>query len=116
RRRLRELSELRADEWAVNRTGRPLSLAGCLAEVAGWAFGHPRLPVAAMADRPSNLARRITRLLDGGAGSSRVRRLVLAGGLALALVVVLGAAPVVRSDQSPKAQSPGAAAEAKEKA
>src|SRR6185295_15968286 len=36
RRRLREISEVLSDEWAVGRTGRPLSLAGCLAEVAGW--------------------------------------------------------------------------------
>lgn len=97
RRRLRELSELLADEWAVGRTGRPLSLAGCLAEVAGWAFGHRRLPAAAMADRPSNLARRITRLLDGQPGAGRVRRAALAAGLGLSLVAVLAAAPVVRS-------------------
>lgn len=110
RRRLRELSELLADEWAVGRTGRPLSLAGCLAEVAGWAFGHHRLPVAAMADRPSNLARRITRLLDGDKGPGRVRRLVLGTGLGLSLVAVLGAAPVVRSAET------DAAADAKAKA
>ena len=75
RRRLRELSELLSDEWAVARTGRPLSLAGCLAEVAGWSLAgrgansssrHPaRLPVPGMADRPSQLAHRIRRLLDG---------------------------------------------------
>ena len=41
RRRLRELSELLCDEWAIARTGRPLSLAGCLAEVAGWSLGGP---------------------------------------------------------------------------
>ncbi|HJX27907.1 MAG TPA: M56 family metallopeptidase, partial [Thermoanaerobaculia bacterium] len=29
--RLREISEMRCDEWAVGRTGRPLSLARCLA-------------------------------------------------------------------------------------
>lgn len=100
RRRLRELSEMLADEWAVGRTGRPLSLAGCLAEVAGWAFGHRRLPAAAMADRPSHLARRITRLLNGTEGAGRVRRLALSGGLALSLVAVLGVAPVVRSAES----------------
>ena len=55
RRRLREISEMLSDEWAVARTGRPLSLAGCLAEVAGWSVGTPALPVPGMADRPSSL-------------------------------------------------------------
>jgi hypothetical protein len=117
RRRLRELSELLADEWAVGRTGRPLSLAGCLAEVAGWAFGgHRRLPAAAMADRPSNLARRITRLLDGQAGPGRVRRAALAAGLGLSLVAVLAAAPVVRSgepEEEAEAKAEWAAADAR---
>src|SRR6202166_4359542 len=76
RRRLGELSELLSDEWAVARTGRPLSLAGCLAEVAGWSLAGRRvdtasrrtgrLPVPGMAaGRPSQLAHRIRRLLDG---------------------------------------------------
>jgi beta-lactamase regulating signal transducer with metallopeptidase domain len=96
RRRLRELSELLADAWAVERTGRPLSLAGCLAEVAGWAFGTRRLPAAAMADRPSHLARRISRLLDGAHVPAESRRkLALAIGGVFALAIVVAAAPVV---------------------
>src|SRR6185295_14772218 len=50
RTRLRALSELLADEWAVSRTGRPLSLARCLAEVAGWSLPDGGLPVLGMAD------------------------------------------------------------------
>ena len=51
RRRLREISEMLSDEWAVARTGRPLSLAGCLAEVAGWSVGV-RPPAGAGHGRP----------------------------------------------------------------
>lgn len=103
RRRLRELSELRSDEWAVGQTGRPLSLARCLAEVAGWSF-QPlgSLMAPGMADRPSHLAHRIRRLLDDlngphGARSPErtVRPVLLAAGMAALLVVVAAAAPGV---------------------
>ncbi len=102
RRRLRELSELLCDEWAVSRTGRPLSLAGCLAEVAGWSLGASsaqrqiaRLPVPSLASRSSLLARRIRRLLDRPAPSlpaavegAWTRRLaVLAGAVLLGVAL-----------------------------
>jgi hypothetical protein len=122
RRRLRELSELLCDEWAIARTGRPLSLAGCLAEVAGWSLvgsganprpRHPaRLPVPGMADRPSQLAHRIHRLLDGaplapgepmqGRGPARRHLAVL---MATVLLAVTLAAPGVSAGSSP---APGA--------
>lgn len=123
RRRLRELSELLCDEWAIARTGRPLSLAGCLAEVAGWSLGGPgadrrprhpaRLPVPGMADRPSQLAHRIRRLLDGATLASAepmeehgpVRR-QLAVLMATVLVAVTLAAPGVSAGSSP---APGVA-------
>jgi hypothetical protein len=111
RRRLRELSELLCDEWAVSRTGRPLSLAACLAEVAGWSLaalgangvrrypGH--LPVPGMADRPSQLAHRIRRLLAGvtpdGRGPDRRRLGVV---LAAVLVAVTLAAPGIYAGSS----------------
>jgi beta-lactamase regulating signal transducer with metallopeptidase domain len=85
RRRLRELSELLSDEWAVSRTGEPLSLARCLAEVAQWTLEPVRfLPVPGMADRPSSLGRRIRRLLDRDREGARMPRWGLA-----ALVVLL---------------------------
>jgi BlaR1 peptidase M56 len=112
RRRLRELSELLCDEWAVAHTGRPLSLAGCLAEVAGWSIGAPgvsgggrkagRLPVPGMAGRPSQLACRIRRLLDGPplevrAGWAQPRRApaALPALVAAVLAAVILAAPGV---------------------
>jgi hypothetical protein len=124
RRRLRELSELLSDEWAVARTGRPLSLAGCLAEVAGWSLAgrgtnlvsrHPaRLPVPGMADRPSQLAHRIRRLLDGarmappppvapmqGQAPARRHLAVLLAAVPTVLLAVALAAPGVSAGSSP---------------
>jgi beta-lactamase regulating signal transducer with metallopeptidase domain len=97
RRRLRELSELRSDEWAVGQTGRPVSLARCLAEVAGWSLQPLNSLVApGMADRPSHLAHRIRHLLnDARSPERRVRPLWLAAGMAVLLVAVVAAAPVV---------------------
>ena len=105
RRRLREISEILSDEWAVTFTGRPLSLAGCLAEVAGWSVGLRPLPLPGMADRPSNLARRIRRLLDDTrAPEHPARRLWLAAGMVAVLVAVVAAAPAVSASrqESPK--------------
>lgn len=95
RRRLREISEMLSDEWAVRRTGRPLSLAACLAEVAGWSAMRRSLPVPGMADRPSHLARRIRRLLDGRSPEKPARRIGLAAAMGVLLIVVAAAAPAV---------------------
>jgi hypothetical protein len=122
RRRLRELSELLCDEWAVTHTGRPLSLAGCLAEVASWSTGAPgrrgaaykaaRLPVPGMADRPSQLARRIRRLLDGPPISSigcpvpsRRDRAVLLAVVPVVLAAVALAAPGISAGSAPDGPS-----------
>lgn len=101
-RRLRELSELLCDEWAVGRTGRPVSLARCLTEVAGWSFPQARslgsLPVPGMADRPSNLARRIRRLLEEARSPERrVHPVWLAIGMSILVIAVAAAAPGVQT-------------------
>ena len=96
RRRLREISEMLSDEWAVARTGRPLSLAGCLAEVAGWSAGLRPLPVPGMADRPSSLGRRIRHLLDETRSPERpARRAWLAAGMGVLVIAVAAAAPAI---------------------
>jgi beta-lactamase regulating signal transducer with metallopeptidase domain len=100
RRRLREISEVLSDEWAVRRTGRPLSLAGCLAEVAGWSAERRSLPVPSMADRPSHLARRIRRLLDGRPPESPARRACLGAAMVMLLIAVTAAAPAVSAAHS----------------
>jgi len=94
-RRLRELSERLCDEWAVERTGRPLSLARCLAEVAGWSV-RPALPVPSMADRPSSLAQRIRHLLDDSRSPERrVRPVWIGAGMLVLLAGVAAVAPGV---------------------
>ena len=96
RRRLREISEMLSDEWAVARTGRPLSLAGCLAEVAGWSVGVRRLPVPSMADRPSSLGVRIRRLLaESRSPEHPGRRAGLAVAMGLLVIAVAAAAPAI---------------------
>jgi beta-lactamase regulating signal transducer with metallopeptidase domain len=111
RRRLREISEVLSDEWAVARTGRPLSLAACLAEVAGWSVGRPPLPVPGMADRPSSLGRRIRRLLDGTPSLEHpARRTWLAVAMGVLVVAVAALAPAVSAARpEPPAQTPAAA-------
>ncbi|HEY4588717.1 MAG TPA: M56 family metallopeptidase, partial [Thermoanaerobaculia bacterium] len=112
RRRLREISEMLSDEWAVARTGRPLSLAGCLAEVAGWSVRVPSLPVPSMADRPSSLGRRIRRLLDETRlPESPVRRAWLAAVMGVLVIAVAAAAPAVsaaRPDEPLQPKKPAA--------
>ncbi len=77
-RRLVELAEFRCDAWAVDATGSAESFADGLATVAAWLTGFnahtqsPHATVAAMAVRPSALARRINHVLDRPAGK-RVR-------------------------------------------
>lgn len=66
-RRLGELSEMAADEWAARSTGRGRDLAACLASVASWVVeGRTGGPVPALARRRSPLGKRIERLLEGG--------------------------------------------------
>lgn len=62
RRRLQEISELRADDWAVTATGNPLDLARCLTRVADWNLAP--VPVPSMAAKGSSLTRRVHRLLQ----------------------------------------------------
>jgi beta-lactamase regulating signal transducer with metallopeptidase domain len=100
--RLRELSELLADEWAVARTGRPLSLARCLTEVAGWSIGPVRaLPVPGMAGGAPQLAQRVRRLLEESRTGHRPwRSAALAAVLAVLLVAVAAFAPGVAATGS----------------
>ena len=69
RRRLAESAEFLCDDRAVAWTRDSLSLARCLAEVAGWLAGEHRPPLASrslcgMAERHSRLSERVTRILE----------------------------------------------------
>jgi beta-lactamase regulating signal transducer with metallopeptidase domain len=115
-RRLRELSERLCDEWAVERTGRPLSLARCLAEVAGWSVRPvSSLPVPSMADRPSSLARRIRHLLDDSRSPERrVRPVWIGAGMLVLLAAVAAVAPGVYAAVAIEEPSEAAIVEAEE--
>ncbi|MFG0315949.1 MAG: M56 family metallopeptidase [Planctomycetota bacterium JB042] len=99
RRRLFETVERRCDAWALERTGRGLALAECLAEVAGWIHAR-RAPATAvaMAGSGSPLSRRIEGLLQPERTLADERRRRGFAPLAtLLLPALVLAAPTVRS-------------------
>ncbi len=93
RKALQDLAELRCDDWAASRTGRPLALARCLTEVASWHVGSPSL-APGMARQGKLLHSRVSRLADHDAVSTR-RPLPKWAALlaALTLCVTVAAAP-----------------------
>ena len=93
RRQLQEIAEYRCDDWAVEKTGRPLTMARCLANVAEWSLRKQgSLPAPALASNNSSLKRRVSRLLDRGYPLPHRRRpgwlLPLASVLLLVTVLV----------------------------
>src|SRR5262249_61132219 len=76
-RRIASYAELACDDLAAEWTRRPLALAHCLADVAGWLV-KPRAALAApaMAGTPSLLRRRVERLLARRGGPEALPGLV----------------------------------------
>lgn len=107
RRRLVEIAEYRCDDWAAGQTGRPLDLARCLTEVAGWSLpGAAPLPVPGIA-AGSSLGRRVRRLLERPAAAERSPRWLAPLG-ACALAIVALAAPGVSRGALPVSAPPAA--------
>lgn len=102
-RRLRILSEMACDSWAVAAMGNPVALAGCLAEVATWQRHGTRLIFApAIGGLRSHLGRRVERLLDGSAASAGRWRGTRSWVLALAVTVAVAwVVPAVSLANSP---------------
>ncbi len=105
---LQRLSEFRCDDWAAERTGRPLVLARCLAEVAGWQLGRTAALLPGIAPRRrSDLGHRVHLLLDGNKTfrslSPRWAGLLALVGLALVIPVVPG---FTRATASSKTEPP----------
>ncbi len=105
--RLVEIAEWRCDDWAAERTRRPLALARCLTEVAGWSL-RAGMPSPAWSVAPgivdgSSLGRRVRRLLarPAAAGAERAPRWLRPVGAA-ALVLVAVAAPGVTRGAAPE--------------
>ncbi|MEP7011124.1 MAG: M56 family metallopeptidase [Acidobacteriota bacterium] len=112
RRKLYDLSELLADDWAIGRTGRPLSLARCLAEVACWSVHERRLPVPSMAESSSPLGQRIRRLLGEIRPSRRLPVWALPT-CGLVLVAFAAVAPAVSARGKDDPKTPHVAAREK---
>lgn len=97
RRRVQSIAEFLCDDWAVQRTSQPVTLAKCLAAVAEWVGRAPRLhAMSAMVESAgSPLVQRVRRILGGGhARRSHSAR----GALSVswcALIVLAGVAPRV---------------------
>jgi beta-lactamase regulating signal transducer with metallopeptidase domain len=104
--RLEMASEMLCDDWAVEHTDRPLALARCLTEVAGW-IAAPTLGAAvpAMARGGSGLGRRVRRLLavDDEVGPRRRERWLVP--LAAGMVALLVFAAPGATDTAPRVAS-----------
>jgi HEAT repeat protein/beta-lactamase regulating signal transducer with metallopeptidase domain len=98
RARVQEVAEYLCDDWAAARDGSGLAVARGLATVAGWLDGRDAsIPLAGMAEHPSQLLTRVQRLLQRGTGEvERLRAWHLLAAVTLLLVVIL-AAPGVRA-------------------
>jgi len=98
RARMQEVAEYLCDDWAAARNGSGLDVARGLASVAGWLDGRAStIPLAGMAEHPSQLLARVTRLLERGADEVERLRPWHVGGMALLLLLTVLVAPGVRA-------------------
>jgi len=99
RRDLQTVAEYLCDDWAVAQTGRKLTIAESLAEVATWLSGSRRpLALPSMARDRSQLVRRVERILDGKtmfSTDTRRHRLTSAVSIGATTVLMIIAAPGV---------------------
>lgn len=101
RREWQRSAEYLCDAWAVSRTGSRLSLARCLAEVAGWRWNRPDCAATmAATGRRSGLADRIERLVGDSPLADRWSDLRLGRAMTalcgLLLAGLIGLGPQVR--------------------
>ena len=117
RHRMQDAAEFLCDEWAARRSGTGMVLATSLVRVAEWLQTDGRgawgtagaapeaLPLAGMAERPSQLLRRVQRLMETDAtapAAGRVRPRLAAAGLVFATVTLvpgIGLAERVQDEQ-----------------
>lgn len=107
RARMQEVAEFLCDDWAAARNGSGLDVARGLASVAGWLDGRAStLPLAGMAEHPSQLLTRVTRLLERGADEVERLRPWHLGGMVFLLLMTVLVAPVVRASPERRASAP----------
>jgi beta-lactamase regulating signal transducer with metallopeptidase domain len=95
RRRMQAGAEFLCDDWAVQRTSQPVTLAKCLAAVAEWVGRAPRLhAMSAMVESGgSPLVQRVRRILSGGHARRAHSARGAVGASACALVALAMIAP-----------------------
>jgi HEAT repeat protein/beta-lactamase regulating signal transducer with metallopeptidase domain len=102
-----EAAEYLCDDWAARRTGSGDPLAVCLLKVAEWIGTQPQpVPLAGMAEHPSQLIKRVHRLIEGKEMPTRTRTLLLTA----AALALIGATAVAAPSMMP-APRPAAEAE-----
>ncbi|MFT5052586.1 MAG: beta-lactamase regulating signal transducer with metallopeptidase domain [Chlamydiales bacterium] len=89
RRHIQQSAELLCDDWAIERTARPIVLARSLAEVAGWLIGEPAQLACAMVAQSSALGERVSRLLNERKPEARSTWALPASSLLLGATVML---------------------------
>ena len=100
---IQESAEYLCDDWAARATGSGLAVAKSLVKVAEWVRGTPApIPLAGMAERPSQLVGRVRRLTERGRPAERRMRWALPAAAAILLVTAF-AAPGIATNR------PGAA-------
>jgi HEAT repeat protein/beta-lactamase regulating signal transducer with metallopeptidase domain len=109
-----EAAEYLCDDWAARRTGSGDPLAVCLLKVAEWIGTRPQpVPLAGMAERPSQLVKRVHRLIEGKEMPTRTRTLLLtAAALTLVGATAVAAPSMMPAPQPKSAPEPAAATSA----
>ena len=92
RKRIQESAEYLCDDWAAERSGSGVAMAKSLMKVAEWMQAPPSaLPLAGMAENPSQLVERVRRLVERR-GAREVRRgwlAPVAGGVVLLIAATV---------------------------
>ena len=96
---IQESAEYLCDDWAARATGSGLAVAKSLVKVAEWVRGTAApVPLAGMAERPSQLVGRVRRLTERGRPAERRMRWALPAAAAILLVTAF-AAPGIATNQ-----------------
>jgi beta-lactamase regulating signal transducer with metallopeptidase domain len=89
---IQESAEYLCDDWAARTTGSGLTVAKSLVKVAEWVRGTPAaVPLAGMAERPSQLVGRVRRLTERGRPAERRMRWAIPAAAAILLVTAFAA-------------------------
>ena len=106
RRRIQESAEYLCDDWAVRRTGSGITMAKSLMKVAEWMHAEPSpVPLAGMAENPSQLVSRVKRLVEhrGAFEARRAWPVPLAVGLLLlTAAAVPGVSAAYGDEETPR--------------